>query len=104
MLAYTADTRADVPEESLDLLRGADLLLLDAIAPAGYRIHKHMTYDQALALAARLEPKAFRCVHLAHLVPWDLPHLGRDGETFVLGDHAPGPSRPAQSRDGRLRL
>jgi phosphoribosyl 1,2-cyclic phosphate phosphodiesterase len=59
-----------------------------------------MTYDQALALAARLDPKAFRCVHLAHLVPWDLPYLGRDGETFVLGDHEPrmGPAAPSRPR------
>ena len=103
VLAYTADTRADIPAASFDLLRGADLLLLDAIAPAGYRISKHMTYDEALALAARLEPAEFRLVHLAHLVPWDLPHLGRDGETFVLGDHRPEPS-PGPDRTGRPRL
>jgi len=97
VFAYTADTRADIPERSLALLEGADLLLVDAIAPAGYRINKHMTYDEALALADRLRPKAFRCVHLAHLIPWDLPHLGHDGETFVLGDRTPAafaPRRP----------
>jgi phosphoribosyl 1,2-cyclic phosphate phosphodiesterase len=98
VLAYTADTRADLPASSLDLLSGADLLLVDAIAPAGYRINKHMTYDEALAFASRLEPREFRCVHLAHLLPWDLPHLGRDGETFVMGVHAavppPAPGRP----------
>ena len=104
VLAYTADTRADIPEASLDLLCGADLLLLDAIAPAGYCINKHMTYDQALALAVRLEPKEFRCVHLAHLVPWDLPHLGRDGETFVLGDHVAAPPRPPADPEARPRL
>jgi phosphoribosyl 1,2-cyclic phosphate phosphodiesterase len=97
VLAYTGDTRADLPESSVALLSGADLLLVDAIAPAGYRIHKHMTYDESLALATRLEPKAFRCVHLAHLMPWDLPHLGRDGETFVLGEHGPEPAPPAPS-------
>jgi phosphoribosyl 1,2-cyclic phosphate phosphodiesterase len=101
VLAYTADTRADIPATSFDLLRGADLLLIDAIAPAGYHINKHMTYDEAIALATRLEPKEFRCVHLAHLVPWDLPHLGMDEETFILGQHAPGPS---PSRDRRPRL
>lgn len=104
VLAYTADTRADIPPASLELLRGADLLLVDAIAPAGYSINKHMTYDQALALAARLEPKDFRCVHLAHLVPWDLPHLGQDGETFVLGDHIAPPPRPPADPEARPRL
>lgn len=93
VLAYTADTRADIPARSLALLEDADLLLVDAIAPAGYCINKHMTYDEALVLAARLHPRAFRCVHLAHLVPWDLPHLGRDGEVFVLGDHVDTPVR-----------
>ena len=103
MLAYTADTRADVPEASLDLLRGADLLLLDAIAPAGYRIHKHMTYDQALALAARLEPKAFRCVHLAHLVPWDLPTSGGTARPSCSATSPVRPgSGPAPGRRPRL--
>lgn len=97
VLAYTADTRADMPAASLDLFRGADLLLVDAIAPAGYRISKHMTYDEALVLADRLRPKEYRCVHIAHLLPRDLPHLGRDGETFVLGAHTdcPAPAAPA---------
>ena len=98
VLAYTADTRADLPASSLDLLSGADLLLVDAIAPAGYRINKHMTYDEALTLVEQLAPREFRCVHLAHLLPWDLPHLGRDGETFVLGAHAPAPPPPARGR------
>lgn len=93
VLAYTADTRADIPSRSLDLLADADLLLIDAIAPAGYHITKHMTYDEALAIAASLRPKTFRCVHLAHLVPWDLPFLGQDGETFVLGNHVDLPPR-----------
>ncbi|NLX48930.1 MAG: MBL fold metallo-hydrolase [Methanospirillum sp.] len=97
VLAYTADTRADIPEESATLLSGADLLLVDAIAPAGYHISKHMTYDEALVLADRLRPKEYRCVHIAHLLPRDLPHLGRDGETFVLGAHTdcPAPAAPA---------
>lgn len=100
VLAYTGDTRADIPAASIDLLRGADLLLVDAIAPAGYQINKHMTYDEALSLAARLEPTDFRCVHLSHLVPWDLPHLGRDGEAFILGKHMhrPSPSPPRRPR------
>ncbi len=100
VLAYTADTRADLPRGSFELLSGADLLLVDAIAPAGYHINKHMAYDEALALAARLGPKEFRCVHLAHLMPWDLPHLGRDGETFILGEStsSPPPFRPRRPR------
>lgn len=93
VLAYTSDTRAEIPGRSLSLFADADLLLLDAIAPAGFHIRKHMTYDQATALAAHLRPKEFRCVHLAHMVPWDLPHLGRDGEVFVLGDHVDVPVR-----------
>ena len=81
-VAYTADTNSDIPEESLALLTGLDLLLLDALVPSDISIHKHMNYLDACTLAGRLAPKDFRCVHMSHMLPWDLPHTGKDGETF----------------------
>ncbi len=81
-VAYTSDTRKDIPESSLDLLRGVDMLFVDAIAPPGYSIHKHMNYAEAVALAGDVGARDFRCVHMSHLVPWGTPHAGRDMERF----------------------
>jgi phosphoribosyl 1,2-cyclic phosphate phosphodiesterase len=81
-VAFTSDTNLDIPQKSLDLLSNLDLLLLDAIVPSNITIHKHMNYLDACTLARDLSPKEYRCVHLSHLIPWDLPHLGRDGDTF----------------------
>jgi len=81
-IGFTSDTNADLPRESLALLSGADLLFADALVLPSVHIDKHMNYDDACRLAARLEVNDFRCVHMSHTIPWDLPHTGRDGETF----------------------
>jgi phosphoribosyl 1,2-cyclic phosphate phosphodiesterase len=81
-VGFTSDTNIDIPQKSLDLLGNLDLLLLDALVPSNVTIHKHMNYLDACVLADRLKPKDFRCVHQSHLLPWDLPHLGRDGDIF----------------------
>jgi phosphoribosyl 1,2-cyclic phosphate phosphodiesterase len=81
-IGFTSDTNSDIPQRSLDLLTDLDLLLMDAIVPSSIRIQKHMNYFDACTLAQHLEPEEYRCVHLSHLMPWDLPHLGRDGEMF----------------------
>ena len=81
-VAFTSDTNIDIPKKSLDLLTNLDLLLLDAFVPSDIRIHKHMNYLDACTLAGDLSPKEYRCVHLSHLMPWDLPHLGNDGDIF----------------------
>lgn len=83
-VAYTSDTNSNIPEESLNLLKGLDLLLLDALVPSAISIHKHMNYLDACNLAEKLAPKDFRCVHMSHHIPWDLPHTGRDGDTFCF--------------------
>ncbi len=81
-VAFTSDTNIDIPQASLDLLGNLDLLIPDALAPSGITIHKHMNYTDACMLADRLQPEDFRCVHQSHLLPWDLPHLGMDGDVF----------------------
>ncbi|MDI6718692.1 MAG: MBL fold metallo-hydrolase [Methanomicrobiales archaeon] len=83
-VGYTADTASELPERSLALLRGVDLLLLDAIVPPGIRIPKHMNYAEACSLAESLGAGDYRTVHMSHLVPWDLPRLGRDMECIRL--------------------
>ncbi|MDD1695369.1 MAG: MBL fold metallo-hydrolase, partial [Methanoregula sp.] len=82
-VGFTSDTNRHLPQRSIDLLGKLDLLLLDALVPSDITtIHKHMNYLDACMLADRLKPKDFRCVHQSHLLPWDLPHLGKDGDIF----------------------
>jgi phosphoribosyl 1,2-cyclic phosphate phosphodiesterase len=81
-VGFTSDTNIDIPQKSFDLLGNLDLLLLDALVPSSVTIHKHMNYLDACMLGDRLKPKDFRCVHQSHLLPWDLPHLGMDGDIF----------------------
>jgi phosphoribosyl 1,2-cyclic phosphate phosphodiesterase len=81
-VAYTGDTRADMPDPSRKLLSGADLLVLDAIVPPEIRLNKHMNTDEAAQLARAAAPGDYRLVHLSHLIPWSLPHIARDGESI----------------------
>ena len=83
-VGFTSDTRIDLPERTMELFRGVDLLLIDALVPPEYHIEKHMNYRDALDLAETLEVKDFRCVHISHNMPWDLPNLGTDGESFCF--------------------
>jgi phosphoribosyl 1,2-cyclic phosphate phosphodiesterase len=83
-VGYTADTRADIPDRSRKLLSEVDLLLIDALAPRGYHVYKHMSYEEACQMAADLKTGDFRCVHLSHAIRWDLPYIGKDGEYFCF--------------------
>jgi phosphoribosyl 1,2-cyclic phosphate phosphodiesterase len=105
-LSVTGDTSYDVPEASRGALRGADLLLADALVPASLCEHhpiggrhrdesgvprtfgtKHMTREGALALAADLDATETRLVHTAHFYPADeafVDPLAVDGETYDL--------------------
>jgi phosphoribosyl 1,2-cyclic phosphate phosphodiesterase len=78
VIGYTSDTRADIPAESRALLKDVDLLLIDAIVPPEIHLNKHMNYQEACDLARDLGARTFRCVHLSHLMDWDLPFLGKD--------------------------
>ena len=81
-LGYTSDTLASIPARSRKLLKGVDLLFVDGIAPPEIRLHKHMNYAEACRFAEEIGAKDFRCVCLSHLIPWEMPHQGRDMETF----------------------
>ena len=81
-IGFTSDTNRNIPSESLALLAGVDLLFIDALAPSPIRTRQHMNYDEACALARELGVREFRCVHMSHLLPWDLPHTSRDGDSF----------------------
>lgn len=72
----TSDTNKEIPEESLDRLKNADLMLADAIMPPGYNIAKHMNAEEAVDLGRSLAIKNLKLTHLSHLYP---PH-----ETAIL--------------------
>jgi len=65
--AYLTD-HSSIPEPSMELLQGLDVLFLDALR---YRQHPtHSTVETALCNIARLQPKRAYFTHICH----DLPH------------------------------
>lgn len=105
-VGLTGDTNFDVPEHSKEALRGVDLLLADAIAPASFAErhpaggdhydadgtartfgNKHMTREGALALAEELDVGEVRLVHSSHFYPPDEAFeepLAVDGERIQI--------------------
>lgn len=66
-VAYLTD-HSDIPEESMERLRGLDVLFLDALR---YKPHPtHSTVDQSSKTVARLEPRRAYFTHICH----DLGH------------------------------
>jgi len=41
-----------------------------------------MNYAEAVRFVRDIGPRDYRCVHMSHLVPPDMPHAGYDMETF----------------------
>jgi len=92
--AYLTD-HSDIPESSMDLLHGLDVLFLDALR---YKPHPtHSTIDKSLGYVQRLSPRRAYFTHMSHdvgHVPGESPlpphvHLAYDG----LDLHLP-PTRP----------
>lgn len=88
-VAITGDTNEDIPLPSLELMKGADLLIIDAIVPPGIKLVKHLNARQALDLARELEAKEVVFTHVSHMFA---PHneaikqwpLGEDGMEFKV--------------------
>jgi phosphoribosyl 1,2-cyclic phosphate phosphodiesterase len=70
-VVITSDTNDQIPHQSLELMRKADLFLADAIMPPGYKLSKHMNAEEAVRLAETLEAREVWLTHLSHLYP---PH------------------------------
>ena len=65
--AYLTD-HSDIPAESLELLRGLDVLFLDALR---YKPHPtHSTVERSIQTAGELKPRRTYLTHICH----DLPH------------------------------
>jgi phosphoribosyl 1,2-cyclic phosphate phosphodiesterase len=62
-VAYCTDTN-DVPKESLELLRGLDTLIIDALRLTPHATH--FSLDEAVAVAKELEPRMTYLTHMSH--------------------------------------
>lgn len=62
-IAYCTDTNR-IPEESLALLEGLDVLILDALRPRPHATH--FSLDEAVAVAQHLRPKQTLFTHMSH--------------------------------------
>lgn len=64
-LAYCTDCKT-IPDESVELLRGLEVLVLDALRPLPH--HTHMNIEEALAAVEKLRPQRTYFVHMSHAV------------------------------------
>ncbi|MFL6194951.1 MAG: MBL fold metallo-hydrolase [Thermoanaerobaculia bacterium] len=84
--AYVTDCNV-IPEPSLRLLEGVEVLVLDALR---HRPHStHFSVEEALEVAARIGPRRTILTHMAHEVDHDDPlppgvEFGYDGLTFEI--------------------
>ncbi|MDD3575190.1 MAG: MBL fold metallo-hydrolase [Methanospirillum sp.] len=82
-IAYTSDTNENIPPESWDLLKGVDMLFIDGLFTNSYKkVEKHLNYEESVAIAKELMVKNFRIVHMSHIIPFDAPYQGCDGDIF----------------------
>jgi phosphoribosyl 1,2-cyclic phosphate phosphodiesterase len=61
--AYVTDF-SEIPEETMSLLEGLDLLILDALRPKPHPTHSHL--EHSLALVEKLKPARALFTHIAH--------------------------------------
>ncbi len=62
-VAYCTDTNA-IPSESMELLRGLDVLILDALRPRGHATH--FSLEQAIEVVRELAPRQTYFTHMSH--------------------------------------
>lgn len=84
VFVYSCDSRPEISDVSLELMKGADLLLLDGIFLPDVTISKHMNIAEAEHLAAYLSPKEWWTVHMSHKIPWEYEHGARDMQSWEL--------------------
>jgi len=84
-VGFTSDTNEHLPQQTLDLLTGVDMLFVDGLFPPSFRkVTKHLNINEAEDLAEKLGVKEYRIVHMSHHVPFDYPCQGRDGDEYVF--------------------
>lgn len=89
-LAYLTDV-SDIPDSSLELLDGLDVLLLDCLRYKSH--HTHINLEQSLSYAGRIQAKNTFLIHMTHELEYtevnaQLPpgvHVGYDGLQIFIG-------------------
>jgi len=76
--AYLTDF-SRIPDSSLPLLQGLDVLILDALRDIPHPMHQ--TVEQALAIIQQLQPRRAWFTHIAH----DLPHATTNERLAKMG-------------------
>jgi phosphoribosyl 1,2-cyclic phosphate phosphodiesterase len=84
VFVYSCDTTDQLSTQTLELMKDADLLLLDGIFPPDVHISKHMNIFEAELLAKRLSAKEFWCVHMSHKIRWNYEHGAQDMQIWDL--------------------
>lgn len=64
-MAYCTDVKT-IPDDSMEKLRGLEVLVLDALRPQPH--NTHLNIEEALAVVDRLRPERTYFVHMAHMV------------------------------------
>lgn len=62
-VAYCTDANA-IPPESIERLRGLDVLILDALRPSGHATH--FSLEEAIQVARELSPRQTYFTHMSH--------------------------------------
>jgi phosphoribosyl 1,2-cyclic phosphate phosphodiesterase len=62
-LAYITDAK-EIPDASLDLLRGLDVLVLNALRERSHPTH--LSFDEAVVIVQKVQPRRAFLVHLSH--------------------------------------
>ena len=75
--AYVTDV-SEIPESSIPLLEGLDILILDGLRPKPHPTH--LSLAQALAMVERLKPRRAFFTHIAH-------ELGHEATNSALPSH-----------------
>jgi phosphoribosyl 1,2-cyclic phosphate phosphodiesterase len=89
-VAYCTDVNA-MPLESMDRLRGLDVLILDALRPEGHATH--FSLKEAIEVARELAPQQTYFTHMSHELEHDATNallppgvaLAYDGQRISLG-------------------
>lgn len=82
-VAYCTDTN-QIPDESLALLEGLDVLILDALR---HRPHiTHFSLEEAVAIATRLQPKQTFFTHISHDLDHDATNASLPGNMQLAYD------------------
>jgi len=67
-VAYCTDTH-EIPPESMSLLEGLDVLILDGLRPEPHVTH--FSLDEAVAVAKQLQPKRTLFTHMSHALEYE---------------------------------